>query len=179
MVIVEEFKKFVMRGNLVDMAIGFTVGAAFTTVAKSLVDDIIMPPIGLMLGGMDFADLFIVLKPGPEELAPYATLKDAQESGAVTLNYGRFFNNCLALFLVALAMFVFIRAFNRIDDALDEALDDDEPTTPETPKNKKCPHCRETIAYKATRCAHCTSELEPPEFPEPPASPDPESSPQA
>lgn len=158
MKLIDEFKKFALRGNLVDMAIGFTVGAAFSTVAKSLVNDIIMPPIGLILGGMDFADLFIVLKHGSEELAPYATLKDAQEAGAVTLNYGTFLNNVIALLIVALAMFLLIRLMNRVNETLDEQFGD-EPADPEAPVNKKCTYCRETIDFKATRCRYCTSQL--------------------
>ena len=157
MKIFDEFKKFAMRGNLADMAIGFTVGAAFSTVAKSLVNDIIMPPIGLLLGGMDFADLFLVLKQGSKELAPYATLKEAQSAGAVTLNYGIFINSLIALLIVAVATFLLIRIMNRVHDALDEQFGDDDPASP---TNKKCKHCRETIAYKATRCRYCTSQLE-------------------
>ncbi|HUF61295.1 MAG TPA: large-conductance mechanosensitive channel protein MscL [Verrucomicrobiales bacterium] len=92
MKMLEDFKKFAMRGNLVELAIGFTVGAAFSTVAKSLVTDIIMPPTGLLLGGVDFADLYVVLREGSEAAAPYATLQQAQAAGAVTLNYGLFLN---------------------------------------------------------------------------------------
>lgn len=161
---IQEFKKFAMRGSLVDLAIGFTVGAAFTTVAKSLVTDVIMPPIGLLLGGADFADMFFVLREGPDVKAPYDTLAAAQQAGAVTLNYGVFLSNVIALLIVALAMFMLIRAMNKADDLMDEEADEKQPAaapTPETPPNKKCPYCRETISYKATRCAFCTSQLEP------------------
>jgi large conductance mechanosensitive channel len=158
MKIIDEFMKFALRGNLADMAIGFTVGAAFSTVAKSLVNNIIMPPVGLLLGGMDFSDLFIVLKQGSEELSPYATLKEAQSSGAVTLNYGTFISDFIALLIVAFVMFLLIRGINRVDAALEEQFGDDD--TGETPANKKCPHCRETIAYMATRCPRCTSQLD-------------------
>ena len=158
MKIIDEFKKFALRGNLADMAIGFTVGAAFSTLAKSLVNDILMPPIGLLLGGMDFADLFFVLKTGTEELAPYSTLKDAQASGAVTLNYGVFINSMISLMIVAIAMFALIRIMNRVHDTLDEQFGDSD--EPGTPTNKKCPYCRETIAFKAIRCRFCTSKLE-------------------
>ena len=160
MKIVEEFKKFALRGNLVELAIGFTVGAAFSTVAKSLVNNILMPPIGLLLGGVDFSDLYVVLKTGDEELPPYSTLKDAQESGAVTLNYGTFVNDLIALAVVALAMFLIIRGINRLDEILDEHVG--EKKQPGAPSTKKCPHCRESIAYQATRCPHCTSTLEEP-----------------
>ncbi|QDT66904.1 large conductance mechanosensitive channel protein MscL [Calycomorphotria hydatis] len=159
MTVVEDFKKFVLRGNIVDMAIGFTVGAAFSTFVKSLVSDVIMPPIGLVLGGVDFSDFFIVLKQGAEEIPNNATLAEAQKLGAVTLNYGVFINNLISLFVVALAMYLIIRAVNRIDDALDEQFDSGKKPS-ETPANKKCPFCRETISYQATRCPHCTSELE-------------------
>lgn len=154
----EEFKKFVLRGNLLDLAVGFTVGAAFSTVAKSLVNDIIMPPVGLLLGGADFSNFLVVLRPGDSSAPPYATLDDAQTAGAVTLNYGAFINNVVALMLVALVMFFLIRAVNRIDRELDKRFDtkDEEGT----PANKKCPHCRTTIDYHATRCPYCTSQLE-------------------
>ena len=158
MKIVEEFKKFALRGNLIDMSIGFTVGAAFSTVAKSLVNNLIMPPIGLLLGGADFSDLFITLKQGSEKLAPHATLADAQASGAVTLNYGAFMNDLIALLVVAIAMFMVIRIVNRIDATLDAQFG--EPDRKDEPSTKKCPYCRETIAYQARRCPQCTSQLD-------------------
>ena len=152
----KDFRQFVLRGNLMDLAIGFTVGAAFTTVAKSVVYDLLMPLVGLVTGGADFADHFILLKPGTETLPPYATLADAQGAGAVTLNYGVFINNCIALLLVALAMFAIIRAMNRMQDRLreDEVVEGDQP-----PTDKKCRYCKEVVAYEAIRCPHCTSEL--------------------
>lgn len=152
----EEFKKFAMRGNVVDLAVGFTVGAAFSTVARSLVDDIIMPPVGLLLGGADFADMFITLQAGAESAPPYATLADAQAAGAVTWNYGLFFNSILTFLIVALAMFFLIRVINRIDEEVEEEAEE----APELPSDKKCPYCLQTIPYKAIRCPHCTSELE-------------------
>ena len=112
----EEFKKFIIRGNLVDLAIGFTVGAAFSTVAKSLVDDILMPPIGWILGNTDFSNFFILLKPGPTNQGPYASLEAAETAGAITINYGRFFNNFLTLVLIGVAMFIVIKAVNKIYD---------------------------------------------------------------
>ena len=153
-----EFKKFVMRGSLVDMAIGFTIGAAFTTVVKSLVNDLIMPPIGLALGNVDFKDFFWVLKEG-NELPPYPTIEQAQEAGAVTLNYGLFINNVFALLLVALAMFVIVRMVNRIDEAMEHDLPDNSPVADE-PSHKKCQYCRSQIAYRAVRCPQCTTRLE-------------------
>ncbi|MBU0679345.1 MAG: large conductance mechanosensitive channel protein MscL [Verrucomicrobia bacterium] len=157
MKLVADFKKFTMRGNLIDLAVGFTVGAAFSTVAKSLVNDIIMPPIGLLMGSSDFSDLFLVLKHGDVLGGPYTTLADAQTAGAVTINYGAFLNNCIALALVAFAMFVVIRIVNRAEDALEAQFVD--PPQPGEPTEKKCPFCRSTIHIKATRCPHCTSDL--------------------
>lgn len=151
-----DFKKFALRGNVIDMAIGFTVGAAFTTIAKSLVDDIIMPPVGLVTGGVDFSDMFLVLKQGTKAFSAHPTLQEATEIGAVTLNYGRFINNILAFVLVAFAMFVIIRLITKVEDALEREQVDKEPGEPET---KKCPFCLSTIPFHATRCAQCTAEL--------------------
>ena len=156
--IIKDFQKFASRGNLIDLAIGFTVGAAFSTVAKSIVNDLIMPPIGLITGNSDFADKFWLLQAGTDAAPPYATLKDAQEAGAVTLNYGVFINNVVAFLLVAIVMFMIIRVVNSVEDKLEAELDGDKP--PEEPDSKKCPYCRETIPYRATRCGHCTSQLE-------------------
>lgn len=153
-----EFKKFVLRGNFVDLAIGFTVGAAFTTVAKSIVNDLIMPPIGLLIGEVEFEDMFLILRAGEPE-GPYLTLAAAQEAGAVTLNYGVFLNNVIALVLVGIAMFLIVRLVNRLDSAMDKELDK-EPPPPEEPSHKKCPYCRQQIAYRAVRCPECTSRLE-------------------
>ena len=114
MSISSEFKEFMLRGNLVDLAIGFTVGAAFSTFAQSLVDDIIMPPLGLLLGRTDFSNAFWVLREGEEVGAPYASLDAAKEAGATTLNYGSFITNFLTLFLIAVAMFIVIRYMNRL-----------------------------------------------------------------
>lgn len=157
MKLLEDFKKFTLRGNLIDMAIGFTVGAAFTTIARSLVDDIIMPPLGLLIGRADFSDLYAVLRAG-EEPPPYNTLAQAQAAGAVTLNYGLFINALLTFVLVAIAMFMIIRFVNRLDEELEQRFGDEKPE-PDQPTSKKCPYCLETIAYKATRCGHCTSDL--------------------
>lgn len=154
-----DFKKFALRGNLVDMAIGFTVGAAFTTVAKSAVDDLVMPVVGLFTGGADFSDLFVVLREGAKAGAPYATLRAAQEAGAVTLNYGLFVNATIAFLLVALVMFGVIRMMNRLEEGLEERFGDDA-AKPDEPSQKKCPFCRTQIPYRAIRCPQCTSELE-------------------
>lgn len=168
MSLLNEFKKFAMRGNIVDMAIGFTVGAAFSTIAKSLVNDVLMPPIGLLMGRADFADLFVLLEEGTESAPPYATLADAQSAGAVTLNYGAFINSVIAFLIVALAMFLVIRSFNKVEDELEEHFGEEKPA-PEEPAHKKCRFCRTTIAYRAVRCPNCTSHLTEGETPAPAA----------
>lgn len=160
MSLLTDFKKFALRGNMVDLAIGFTVGAAFTTVVKSLVSDIIMPPIGLVTGNADFSDLFWVIDLPDEASVPsggFQTLQAAQDAGAVTINYGQFFNSCVTLIIIALAMFVIMRVVNRLDEELDERFGEVPPR--EEPTEKKCEFCRSTIAYRATRCPQCTSEL--------------------
>ena len=154
----KEFQKFLLRGNIVDLAIGFTVGAAFSSFAKSLVDDVIMPPVAALMGNKDFSDIFLVLRQG-RFAPPYATLEEAQAAGAVTLNYGRFINNLLALLLVGLAMFLVIKIVNQFDDKLIRLIGKGKDQDKE-PANKKCPYCYSTIVYKATRCPECTSKLE-------------------
>ena len=145
----KEFKEFAMRGNVVDMAVGIIIGAAFGTIIKSLVADIIMPPIGLLLGNVDFANLFILLKPG-NPAGPYLALAEAQKAGAVTINYGAFINTIISFVIVAFAVFLLIRSLNRMKKP-EEA--------PAEATTKECPYCLSTIPVKATRCAHCTSEL--------------------
>jgi len=155
-----EFQKFALRGNLVDLAIGFTVGAAFSTVARSLVDDLIMPPLGLLLGQTDFSDAFVLLKAGPGAAPPYASLEVARAAGATTLNYGRFLTNSLTLLLIALAMFLLVRTINRVSERLrDEFGRADEPVAPSEPETKKCAYCRQAVSFRASRCPHCTSFL--------------------
>jgi len=146
----KEFKEFAMRGNVVDMAVGIIIGAAFGTIVKSLVADIIMPPIGLLLGNVDFTDLFVVLKQGATA-GPYLTLVDAQKAGAVTLNYGVFANTIISFIIVAFSVFLLIRAINKMKRK--------EEAPPEEPTTKECPHCLSSIPIKATRCGYCTSEL--------------------
>jgi len=139
------------------MAIGFTVGAAITTVAKSLVNDIIMPPVGLVLGKTDLSNMYFVLKEGNKQLADGATLQDAQTVGAVTMNIGMFINHALAFALVAMVMFVFIRAVSRVERELDDHFNKDGDTNA---SSKKCRFCRSTVDIQASRCPYCTSELE-------------------
>ena len=146
----KEFKEFAMKGNVVDMAVGIIIGAAFGTIIKSLVSDIIMPPIGLLLGNVDFANLFIVLKEGTGA-GPFAALADAQKAGAVTINYGLFINTIISFVIVAFAVFILIHNINK--------LKRQEEAPPEEPTTKECPYCLSTIAIKATRCAFCTADL--------------------
>ena len=146
----QEFKKFAMRGNVVDMAVGIIIGGAFGTIVKSLVADIIMPPIGLLMGGVDFSDLFITLKEGAAA-GPYATLAAAQEAGAVTISYGLFINSVISFLIVAFAVFLLIKSINKMQKEEEEA--------PEEVTTKDCPFCCTSIAIDATRCPSCTSEL--------------------
>jgi large conductance mechanosensitive channel len=146
----KEFREFALRGNVVDMAVGIVIGAAFGTIVTSLVNDVLMPPIGLLLGGVDFSNLFIVLKYGAPAV-PYATLADAEAAGAVTINYGLFFNAIISFLIVALAIFLIIRALNRAKREEEQVAE--EVTT------KECPYCRSAVALEATRCAYCTSDL--------------------
>jgi large conductance mechanosensitive channel len=156
---VKDFQKFALRGNLLDMAIGFTVGAAFSTIAKSLTSDIIMPVVGWIIGSRDFSNLFVVLSPGKAGETEFASLQQATAAGATTINYGVFINNLIAFLIVALVMFWIIRVVNRVDAALEVQFGGDKPA-PGEPENKKCPYCRTTIPFKATRCPQCTSQLE-------------------
>lgn len=144
----KEFKKFAMRGNAVDMAVGIIIGAAFGAIVTSLVDDIIMPPIGLILGNVDFSDLFLVLKEG-KIAGPYATVAAAKAAGAVTVNYGIFINTIISFLIVAFAVFLLIRQLNKLMQA----------ETPAEPATKDCPYCLSSVPAGARRCAFCTSEL--------------------
>ena len=140
----KEFKEFAMRGNVIDMAVGIIIGAAFGKIVTSFVKDVIMPPIGLLTGGVDFSSLFINLSG-----TSYATLADAQKAGAATINYGTFINTVLDFVIVAFAIFIVIKQINRLKK---------EPP-PADPTTKDCPECLSTIPIKAKKCAHCTSEV--------------------
>jgi len=146
----KEFKEFAMRGSVVDMAVGIIIGAAFGTIVKSLVDDLIMPPIGLLLGNVDFTNIFLVIKAG-KMVGPYATLADAKAAGAVTMNIGVFCNTVISFLIVAFAVFLIIKQIN--------ALKRKEVTEPVTPTTKECLFCLSSIPIKASRCPYCTSEL--------------------
>jgi large conductance mechanosensitive channel len=152
----EEYKKFAIRGNVIDMAVGIIIGAAFGTVVQSLVKDVLTPPLGLLTGGTDFTNLFVVLKGGTPE-APYATLQAAQDAGAVTINLGTFVNAVISFLIVSFAVFLLVRYINQLREP------DEGPAPP--PTIKKCPYCVSDVPIQATRCPHCTSEL--PEAPTP------------
>lgn len=142
----KEFREFAMRGNVLDMAVGIIIGVAFGAIVTSLVNDIIMPPIGLALGRIDFSNLFINLSGGS-----FASLAAAKEAGAVTINYGVFVNTVINFIIVAFVLFLMIRSMNKMKRKEEEPA---EPTT------KDCPYCFSQIPIKATRCPHCTSQQE-------------------
>ena len=144
----EEFRKFVARGSFFDLAVGIVIGAAFSTVVNSLVKDVLMPPIGLMTGGVDFSELYVNLSGGE-----YDSLAQATEAGAATINYGIFVNNVIAFLIVALVLFLLVRQYNRIKERFQA-----EPA-PVAPTEKTCPRCRMPVPMDATRCPHCTSDL--------------------
>jgi len=147
----KEFKAFAMRGNVLDMAVGIIIGAAFGTIVTSLVNDVIMPPIGLLLDNVDFSNIFAVLKEGKTP-GPYASVAAAKAAGAVTMNMGVFINTVINFIIVALAIFLLIRSINRLKK-IEEA-------PPAVPTTKECSYCIVSIPIKATRCPHCTSELQ-------------------
>lgn len=141
----KEFKKFAMRGNVVDLAIGVVIGGAFGKIVTSFVNDILMPPIGLLLGKVDFGNLTINLSGGH-----YDSLAKAQEAGAVTINYGLFLNTLIDFAIIAFVIFLLVRQINKLEKPAE---------TPKEPTTKECPFCYSSIPFKATRCPACTSEL--------------------
>lgn len=147
----KEFKDFAMRGNVVDMAVGIVIGAAFGKIISSVVADILMPPIGLLLGGVDFSNLYVVLKEGAGKPAPYLALADAQAAGAVTLNYGLFVNQLVSFTIVAFALFMVVKAMN--------TMKREAPAPAAEPTTKDCGHCATAIPIAAKRCPNCTSQL--------------------
>ena len=145
----KEFREFALRGNVIDLAVGVIIGAAFGKIVTSLVNDVIMPPLGLLVGQVDFSDLFVSLS-GED----YPSLAAAKEAGAATLNYGLFINTVIQFAIVAFAIFLLVRQMNRIKRFYER-----EPVAP-SPTQKNCPRCFSSIPLKASRCPHCTSELE-------------------
>jgi large conductance mechanosensitive channel len=146
----KEFKEFAMRGNVIDMAVGIIIGAAFGTIVNSLVQDVIMPPIGLLLGNVDFSNIFAVIKEG-KVAGPYASIAAAKAAGAVTINFGVFVNTLISFILIAFAVFLLVRTINK--------LRRQEEAPPPVPSTKECLYCFSSIPMKATRCPNCTSEL--------------------
>jgi large conductance mechanosensitive channel len=147
----KEFREFAVRGNVVDMAVGIIIGAAFGAIVASLVADVIMPPIGLLLGNVDFSNLFVILKEGAKAAPPYASLAEAKAAGAVTLNYGLFINVIINFLIVAFAVFLLVRSINRLKRQKE--------APPAAPTTKDCQFCASTIPIKAKKCPHCTSDL--------------------
>ena len=146
---VKEFKEFAMRGNVVDMAVGIIIGGAFGKIVSSMVSDIIMPPIGKAMGGVNFADKFVNLGDGE-----YKSLAEAKAAGAAVIAYGSFINVVIDFVIVAFCIFLIIKAMNTMKHRLEHA-----PVAPAAPTTKECPRCFSTIAIKATRCPHCTSDV--------------------
>jgi large conductance mechanosensitive channel len=146
----KELKEFAMRGNVVDMAVGIIIGAAFGGIVNSLVSDVIMTPIWLLLGNVDFSNLYIILREGATA-GPFASLVEAKKAGAVTISYGAFINTIINFLILAFVIFLFIRNINKLKRKED--------TAPAVPTTKECTYCFSTIPIKATRCPHCTSEL--------------------
>ena len=148
---IKDFKAFIMRGNVVDLAVGVIIGAAFGAIVKSLVEDVLMPPLGLATGGIDFANKFFVLKEGVQIAAPYASLAAAKEAGAVTMNYGLFLNQTVSFVILAACVFMLVRMMARLQPAA-PAPAPDAPT-------KNCGYCTMKIPAAASRCPNCTSQL--------------------
>ena len=148
----KEFKEFAIKGNVIDMAVGIIIGAAFGTIVNSLVQDVIMPPIGLLLGNVDFSNIFTVLKEG-KVAGPYASVAAAKSAGAVSINFGVFINTIISFIIVAFAVFLLVRAINK--------LRRQEEAPPAAPTTRECSYCFSKIPIQATRCPQCTSELKP------------------
>ena len=145
-----EFKKFVMRGSVIDMAVGIIIGGAVTKIVNSMVADVMMPPLGLLIGKVDFSNWFVVIKQGTTA-GPYATIAEAQSAGATTMNLGLFLNAIISFVIVAFCIFLLIKAINKLNSPKEQA--------PIPVSTKKCPYCCSEIALEATRCPHCTSEI--------------------
>lgn len=148
----KEFKEFAMRGNVIDMAVGIIIGAAFNQIVNSLVNDVLMPPIGLLMGRVDFSNLYINLSGGT-----YESLAKAKEAGAATLNYGLFINAVINFLIVAFAVFLLVKGINTARRLAEKQKEEQAPA----PSTKECPYCYTAIPIKAKRCPHCTSQLEP------------------
>lgn len=146
-----EFKKFIMRGNVIDMAVGIIIGGAFTKIVNSMVADVLMPPLGLLMGKVDFSNWFVVIKHGATDAGPYASLSAAQAAGATTLNIGTFLNAVISFLIVAFCVFMLIKLINKLNAPKEEA--------PAPVTTKECPHCFTVIDLRATKCPNCTADL--------------------
>ncbi|MEX0933365.1 MAG: large conductance mechanosensitive channel protein MscL [Candidatus Paceibacterota bacterium] len=151
--VLKEFKTFILRGNVMDLAVGIIIGAAFTSIVNSLVKDIIMPPVGLLLRGVDFSDLYINLSS-----ESFATFAEAQAAGVPTINYGLFINNLITFFITAVAVFFLVRAVNHLQSGVKKKLEVEEKQAKKE-SERVCPFCFEIVDKRATRCSHCTAEL--------------------
>ncbi len=148
--VAKEFKQFIMRGNVIDMAVGIIIGGAFTKIVNSMVADVLMPPLGLLMGQVDFSNWFVVIKSGANGARHFATMAEAQAAGATTLNLGLFLNAIISFIIVAFCIFILIKAINKLNKPA---------PAPAAPATKKCPYCCSEVALEATRCPHCTSEI--------------------
>ena len=151
MAILKEFKEFAVKGNVIDMAVGIIIGAAFGKIVSSLVSDVVMPPIGLLLGKVDFSNLFVQLSAGPGGMW-FESLAEAQKAGAATINYGLFINTIINFIIVAFVIFLVVKQVNRLKR-------EPQKVAPPPPSTKECPFCVSNISIKATRCPNCTSQL--------------------
>jgi len=149
----KEFKEFAVKGNVIDLAVGIIIGAAFGAIVKSLVEDVIMPPVGMLLGGVEFKNMYWTIDNGNATLPPDATLEQARAGQEVVIAYGQFINNIIVFIIVAWAVFLLVKAINRMRR--------EKKAAPAEPGDKTCTFCFSKIPIQATRCAHCTSELPP------------------
>ena len=151
--LLKDFREFISKGNVIDLAVGVIIGGAFSTIVNSVVDNLMMPPIGLLFGNADFSDLFIVLKQGSEPLPEGATLAMAGEVGAVTFNYGLFITDVISFLLLALGVFLIVKGIRAAQSSAEEE-------EPKEPTVKDCPFCKKSIPIQAVRCPYCTSKLD-------------------
>lgn len=160
--LVQEFRDFIVQGNAIDLAIGIIIGSAFSAVVTSIVENLMMPPLGLLLGRVDFQDLFLILRQGERVLPNNATLEMAREVGAVTLNYGLFISDLVSFILLGFGVFMIVRGINKLHKKANEFKErsGNQQQTVEEPEEKDCPYCFRSISIKATRCPYCTSQLD-------------------
>lgn len=151
----KDFRDFIARGNVIDLAVGIIIGSAFSTVVNSVVDNLMMPPLGLFFGNSDFQDLFVVLRQGEEPLPSGANLEMAQEVGAVTLNYGQFLTDVISFLVLALGVFLIIKGIQSLQKTVQKPAAEEK----KEPTEKDCPYCQKSIPIRANRCPYCTSQL--------------------